>query len=752
MSGFTKSWQPVVASLLLGVTGCGDTDENKNPDPTPAQPADPCAEQVYAEQPTIVAHSAITGKNAIEVDGKQFKDLSGDGKLDPYEDWRLSPICRAQDLVKKMSVPEKVGLMSEGSRIGGGTEDGTIPDNVKDVITKQHVRQALIRFGSRTGQQLAAYLNSVQEIAEAQPHGIPFVVTADPVHGFGMSVDGASGAQTLNASAIVSPWPYPLGLGAANDAALTRQYGEVVREEFKAMGFRWQLGPMADLGTEPRWARVQNLFGENAIHVAKHAKACVEAFQGSTDGDLRTGIAATIKHFPGAGPNERGMDSHSYPGRFNAYPGNNFEYHLIPFQAVFDSNPASLMANYSIPLGQYQWDPYQIPTGFSHEIITQLGKEKMGFKGMITGDWGTATSKAYGMEALTTAERASLWLKAGSHQFGSDSQLFFQDAFDQGLVTEEEINTAAAKILEMSIKLGIFENPYVNADNTPSIVRSADFRKKGFAAQKRAIVLLQNGDNKDNKILPIAKTNTVIDGNADGSVKVYFDGVTDGLVGSDQLDDALEGYDYTGNGIVQATTLAEAEVAVLRISARKGTYNGLDDGVPLSFDAPFPGIQQDKFLASAIQDRNRVIDALRVRDGYTKSDSTVVPAANPNLKIVLVMHMDRPGIVKPFINGLTTLDELPGQPGSYPLVSKAENIKTTPAGGVNAFLVEFGAFDRAVLDFVFNQSIPEGVTAHGTARLPMEIPSSDWEVELQGEDLPADTKTPTFKLGAGMNL
>jgi beta-glucosidase len=764
VSGFKKTWQPVIASLLIGVTGCGEDTNNDNKDPDAGVPTDTdagtditepvaeCAQQVYTEQPTLVAHTEVTGKEVITVDGKQFKDLNDNGALDPYEDWRLSPLCRAQDLVTKMSVPQKVGLMSEGSRIGGGTSDGTIPDNVKSTIVDGHVRQALIRLGNRTAQELAVYLNNIQELSESQPLGIPFVVTADPVHGFGMSTNGASGTQSLNDSAVVSPWPYPMGLGAANDAELTRQYGAVVREEFKAMGFRWQLGPMADLATEPRWARVQNTFGENAFHVAKHAKACVEGFQGSSTGDLRTGIAATIKHFPGAGPDENGMDSHSYYGRFNVYPGNNFEYHLIPFQAVFDSNPASLMACYSVLRGQYDYDPMQIPTGFSYEVITRLGKEKMGFKGMVTGDWGTATSKAFGMEALTTAERASLWLKAGSHQFGSDSQLFFQDAYDQGLVTEDEINVAASKILEMSFKLGIFENPYTNADATPTIVRSAENRLKGFDAQKRAIVLLKNGDNRDNKMLPIAATNTVIDGNGDGKVKVYFDGVNEGLTGTDALDDVLEGYDYTGATIVQANTLAEAEVAILRISARKGTYFGLDDGVPLSFDAPFPGTMTDTNLESAIQDRNRVIDAFRVRDGYTRADGTVVPAANPSLKIVLVMHMDRPGIVKPFINGLKTLDEVQDQPGSYPMVSKEENINATPSGGVDAFLVEFGAYDRAVLDFVFNQGIPAGVQAHGTARLPMEIPSSDWEVDLQAEDLPADTRTPTFMLGSGLNL
>ncbi|PKM08006.1 MAG: hypothetical protein CVV17_01520, partial [Gammaproteobacteria bacterium HGW-Gammaproteobacteria-7] len=171
---------------------------------------DPCSVHVYTTQPTVVAKTATSQKAVITVDGLQFKDLSGDGALDPYEDWRLLEICRAKDLVSKMSIPEKVGTMSEGSRVGSGTEDGTIPDNVTAAIVEKFERYALIRTGSRTPQQLAVYLNNVQELAETQPWGIPVTITADPIHGFGLSTNNNTGEQSVNPSSVVSPWPYPL--------------------------------------------------------------------------------------------------------------------------------------------------------------------------------------------------------------------------------------------------------------------------------------------------------------------------------------------------------------------------------------------------------------------------------------------------------------------------------------------------------------------------------------------------------------
>lgn len=748
--------------------------------PAEVVPPDPCTVAVYDTQPTIDARV----RDVLTVDGLQFKDLNDDGQLNPYEDWRLLEICRAEDLVGRMTLAQKIGLMSEGSRVGSGTADGTIPDNVRAALLERHERYALIRVGQRSAAELAVYLNAVQELVEAEAHGIPVTITADPLHGFGLSTDATTGAQSVNPSSVVSPWPYPLGLGAINDAAVTRQYGDVVRHEFMAMGFRWQLGPMADMGTEPRWARVQNVFGENPYHVSIHVAACISGFQGVDDGGLRNGIAATMKHFPGAGANEDGMDSHSYPGRFNVYPGDNFEHHLLPFQAAVDVGVAAVMPCYSVFKDQTDLSFSQLGSAFCHGLISDLLKEELGFTGMVTADWG-ALGQGYNAESVSRIERAAMFLHAGSHQLGSDSESIFQEAYDAGAITEDDIDEAAAKILEMTFKLGLFEDPYV--DPAAPGVRSEENLTNGFIAQKKAIVVLDNrahefppaatgwGAPPDTapKYLPIdgsryidANENGAPDADeyiddvdGDGVIRVYYDGVVDGLVEDPEKPDAVTEfvgeYDYTAAGtatalpIEEAATPAEADIAVLRITARKGVYFGMDAGVPLSFDGAFPGSSMDSTIAASIKDRNRVLDVLRVRDGYTDADGNAVAAANPDLRIVLVMHMDRPGIVEPFIKGLLTLDELSGEPGSYPLVADPANTDPTGLTGVDAFLVEFGAFDRAVLDVIFNQNAPDGWT-YGSAILPMEIPSSDAAVEAQFEDVPNDSKAPTFQLGTGL--
>jgi hypothetical protein len=173
------------------------------------------------------------------------------------------------------------------------------------------------------------------------------------------------------------------------------------------------------------------------------------------------------------------------------------------------------------------------------------------------------------------------------------------------------------------------------------------------------------------------------------------------------------------------------------------------------------GNQIDNTLPAAHASKKKVLDALRVRDGYVDAAGTPIAATKPTLKIVLVQQTTRPAIVKPFIQGMKTLNERAGCNYSgtddqkylcYPVISDEANIvQAPPFNGVDAFLADFGAWDRAVLDFVFNKNVPAGFP-YGTARLPIEIPSTDAAVRAQYEDVPNDSSFPTYYHGAGSLL
>ena len=111
-----------------------------------------------------------------------------------------------------------------------------------------------------------------------------------------------------------------------------REFGEIAREEYKACGIRLALHPMADLATEPRWARINGTFGEDAELSAAMTYSYIKGFQGDTLSS--ESVITMVKHFSGGGPQKDGEDAHFPYGKEQVYPGNNFDYHLIPFTKV----------------------------------------------------------------------------------------------------------------------------------------------------------------------------------------------------------------------------------------------------------------------------------------------------------------------------------------------------------------------------------------------------------------------------------
>lgn len=692
---------------------------------------------IYSEQPEI----GVDSKAVITVDDLDFKDSDGDGELDDYEDWRLAPRERAAALIPLMSNVQKVGLLVHNSPgnvsatgVAGLNPDGSITEESERGkttaynIAKQHVRFGVARLsnsGNEPG-EVAWYFNEVQKLCEQQELGIPFVISLDPMHGF----DG-----TANTSTLFTPFPMPEGLGAINDPETTRAFGEILNEEYRAVGVRMQLGPMADVATEPRWQRVQNTLGESFDIVANNIGPLVEGMQdGRRVGP--TSVAAVIKHFPGAGPDEDGMDSHSQWGKYNIYPGDMLEKHIAVFQPAFDAGVLGMMPCYSIFKDQFE---EQVGAAYSEEILNRAAE--MGFEGLIVSDWGVVTAyggmASWGVKDLSNTEKIGEFLKAGSHQDGgaSDPQPFL-DALDEGLITEAQIDAAAQKALEVMFSLGIFENPYVDVGMAERIVGSRENLAVGVDAMVRSTVLLKNDDS----LLPLDKETALsvyFSGRADDSFQVaeqYLDGAAINLVQADydaidtgalpEDDAATEEVNEYEKALEELKSekriaaMAGADVAVIRIRARDGIYFGIDAGVPLSFlgKAVTPAgevSEQDVTVDGGPGAFGGWVDG--VRSEWNKvQEALAAKKQNPDLKVIIDMYAVRPGIVEPFI------DELDG------------------------FFVNFGATDEAFCQLLFGDASPSG-------KLPMEIPSSDEEVAAQFEDVPNDTPNPTFEFGAGLS-
>jgi len=484
----------------------------------------------------------------LVVDGTRFRDLNKNGELDVYEDRRQPVSRRIDDLIGRMTVAEKAGLMfqppmtfdAEGKmleRMNVSMGYGTY-----DVINRRLINHFNV-FGSAPVTTMAAWHNQIQKLAERTRLGIPITLSTDPRHGLRHG-DRATSVRTEG----FSLWPEPIGFGAIGDAAVAEEFGRIANVEYRAVGIRMALHPMADLATEPRWARTVGTFGEEAELSSLLVAGYIRGFQGETIGT--DSVLTMTKHFPGGGPQARGLDAHQFYGADQAYPGDNFEYHLKPFEAAFEAGTAQIMPYYGIPNGQTSED---VAMAFNKDIITGLLRGRYGFDGVVCTDWGIITDKggpgfiamrarAWGVEGLSVADRFAKALDAGVDQFGGEEVPgMLIELIESGAVSEGRIDRSVRRILKDKFRLGLFDNPYVDVEQAREIAGQPAFMAAGKLAQRKSLVLLKNDAGHGAAALPLAQ-----------GLKIYLEGVDPAVAG-----------EY-GEVVAQ---LEDAHVAILRLQA-----------------------------------------------------------------------------------------------------------------------------------------------------------------------------------------
>ena len=465
--------------------------------------------------------------------GHTFRDLNKNGQLDPYEDTRLPVEVRVEDLLGQMTVAEKAGLMFHGmivmkengslaERPGPGNPFSfMLPINSELVTGRLMNHFSLMQMASP--RSTAIWHNTLQKLAERTRLGIPVTISSDPRHGFSNNP-----AAALFAAAF-SQWPEPIGLAATRDTALVRRFGEIARQEYRAVGIRTALHPMADLATEPRWGRVNGTFGEDAGVASRMTYAYIKGFQGDTLS--AESVATMTKHFPGGGPQANGEDAHFDYGKEQVYPGGQFDYHLIPFEhGALAAHTAQIMPYYGIPMGQTSED---VSFAFNKEIIEIL-RDRYGFEGVICTDWSILTDKSmfgmtmihapgWGVENLSPEERILKALDAGVDQFGGEmAPSLLVGLVESGRLPESRLDDSARRILKDKFTLGLFDDPYVDPDAAEEIVGRADFREAGLLAQRKSIVLLKNAEVEGMATLPLREKPNLYIENMDPAVVLEY--------------------------------------------------------------------------------------------------------------------------------------------------------------------------------------------------------------------------------------
>jgi beta-glucosidase len=451
----------------------------------------------------------------FEIDGRRVRDLNGNGRLDPYEDPRRPVEERVDDLLAQMTLAEKAGLMFHPP-IGIGPEgellEGPSPfggEGATRLVVDRHLNHFNI-YSAPDARRLAGWHNSLQRLAETTRLGIPVTISSDPRHSFDEN------AVVSWSSSSFSQWPEPIGFAATRDEELVRSFGEIARQEYRAVGIHVALHPMADVATEPRWARIGGTFGEDFELVGRLTAAYVRGFQGDELGPAS--VACMLKHFPGGGPQADGEDPHFPYGKDQIYPGGRFDDHLGPFEAAFAAGTAQVMPYYGRPVGT-ELEP--VGFGFNREVITGLLRGRFGFDGVVCTDWGLVTdlpmpdgslweAKAWGVEELDTSDRLVRIIEAGCDQLGGEKlpELLVQ-LVEEGRVSETRVDESARRILRDKFSLGLFDDPYVDPAAAEKICGRPDFRAAGDEAQRRAMVVIAN-----NGVLPLSR-----------GARIYADGL-----------------------------------------------------------------------------------------------------------------------------------------------------------------------------------------------------------------------------------
>ena len=720
--------------------------------------------------PTL-GYAPQSGVQILNINGLFFKDLNKNGKLDKYEDWRLPVDERAKDLASKMSVAQIAGLMLYSGHqsipaaprgFGSATYDGKtfaeskanafdLSDQQKIFLRDDNVRHVLVTSVQST-EVAAKWSNNVQAFVEGLGLGIPANNSSDPRNGV-----LATAEYNLGSGGAISMWPESIGLAATFDPTIVEKFGHIAAQEYRALGITTALSPQIDLGTEPRWGRINGTFGEDAWLDADMARAYVDGFQTSFNKDeIKNGwgyksVNTMVKHWPSGGPEEGGRDGHFAYGKFAVYPGKNFNMHLIPFvKGAFQLKGKTAMASavmpyYTISYNQDTVYHENVGNGYSKYIITDLLRNKYKYDGVVCTDWlvigdegktpDMFMGKSWGMENKTNAERHYKVIKAGGDQFGGNNDMKpVLEAYQMGVkefgeaAIRARFEQSAIRLLRNIFRVGLFENPYLDVASSISTVGNASFMKAGYEAQIKSIVLLKN----KNAVLPIAKNKTVyIPKKIIPAGRDWFGNVSEEKIVDPVAASLVKKY----FNITDDPSKADFAIVFVN-SPNGGTGYDLEDRKKgnngyLPITLQYGPYTANDARAKSIAAGDPVIDPTITNRSY--KGKTVTASNTKDLDLIL-----------------NTKKLMNGKPVIVSITANKPMIFSEFESQVEGIVMNFGVQNQSILDIISGTSEPSGL-------LPLQMPVDMKTVELQMEDVPhdmqvhIDTENHAYDFGYGLN-
>lgn len=432
-----------------------------------------------------------------------FLCLGSNAQQPAYKNKKLSPEVRAKDLLGRMTLDEKVMqtqcLWIQKSRI---LDDNGDFDEAKAAKSIKNGLGELARLNEQAGpnssgyhpKQAAQLYNKIQHFfVEKTRLGIPIMVHEESLHG----------QQTQDAT----NFPIPIGLASTWNENLMTEIFSNVAEEVRARGGQHVLAPVVDITRDPRWGRTEETLGEDPFLTSRLAVAEVKAYQGDGVYLGKNKVATTLKHFGIHGQSEGGINVS--PSNIDERTAR--EIFFKPFKAcVQEAKAMNVMASYN--------EIWGLPAHINKHLLTDILRNEWGFKGLIVSDY-FAVRDVQTLHKITPSldEAGLLAFKAGVDLETPDPDGFtnLKQLLKSGKISVKEIDATVTRILITKFRLGLFDDPYVDADKAEEIVGSPQKRAVAYKAAQEAMVLLKN----DNNFLPLdknkIKTIALIGPNAD---------------------------------------------------------------------------------------------------------------------------------------------------------------------------------------------------------------------------------------------
>ncbi|MFO7796472.1 MAG: glycoside hydrolase family 3 N-terminal domain-containing protein [Promethearchaeia archaeon] len=398
----------------------------------------------------------------------------------PYQDPSLSVDERVKDLLSRMNIEEKVAqLTSEYGRELINQNDKASIEQLEKLL-KNGIGE-ITRIGGSTlltPEESVKIANQIQKyLVENTRLGIPAIIHEESLCGY------AARKATI--------FPQAIGLASTWEPDLVKKMTSIIRWQIRGVGAHQSLSPVLDIGRDPRWGRIEETYGEDPYLASTMGVAYVKGLQGES---FKTGVIATGKHFLGYGFSQGGRNW----GPCQIPRRDLLENFAKPFEAAIKvANIGSIMNSYSEIDG--------LPCGFSYEVLTDLLRNTLGFKGIVVSDYETI-SNASKLHRITSKsdDAAILALNAGM-----DVELPKREGFGKKFIrkakrneiNEVTINRAVSNVLKMKFHLGLFENPYTSENKTEisKIYENPENKKIARELARKSIVLLKN----KNSLLPL---------------------------------------------------------------------------------------------------------------------------------------------------------------------------------------------------------------------------------------------------------